>query len=334
MKTKTLLKRAAFALILTFLFSPVFSQIRIENYRAKEQSNWMRESRSAAKQIQTFKSQIVNNNEVLFDIDILMNVEAKSFVAVYNIRQVAEDAVKVNELMDNRLNAFIKDLGTKGISRSDITIDLISQTPIYGIEKSRKLFSKSSNEVPIGFEMEKNLIIQYRKYEDINWIASMAAGHEIYDLVKVDFFAKNPKLYLDTMRHAGLQYLKQAVKEMKNVGIELDTLKRTISEKNGAIYPITRYQKYNPLGKPAYGSLLKGTEATSVETIPSPSLYYNHFAFANYDIVLHSEITKPVIQYTMNIKVKYMDYPKPGKTVKQIYYLTPDGRMQLLDVKQ
>jgi len=310
-----------------------FSQIRIENYRMKEQDNWIRDSRNSTAQIQQFKSNIVNNNEVIFDIDVLMNVEAKSFVAVYNVRQVAENAVKVNELMSTRLNDFISALSEKGIKRSAITLDLISQTPIYGIEKSRKLFSTTSNEVPIGFELEKNVIIRYNNYEDINWIAAMAAGFEIYDLVKVDVFAKDPQLFLDTMRHASMSYLKKMLKDFKDAGIVLDTLKRTISEKNTAIYPITRYQKYNPLSKPGYSSLLKGTDATSVETIPSASLYYNHFAFTDYDIVIHSQITKPVIQYTMNVKVKYMDYPKAKKIEKQIYYLTPEGRMQLLDVK-
>ena len=88
------------------------------------------------------------------------------------------------------------------------------------------------------------------------------------------------------------------------------------------------------LSKPAYQSLLEGSEATTVETILSPSPYYNHLDFSNYDIVIHSEVSEPVIQYSMNLKVKYMERPRVQQVIKQIYYLSQDGRLQLLDSKQ
>ena len=72
-----------------------------------------------------------------------------------------------------------------------------------------------------------------------------------------------------------------------------------MTETNTAIYPITRYHKYNPLSKPAYNSLLEGSSASTVETIPSPSLYYNHFSLENFDVILHPEVTSPAIQYTL-----------------------------------
>ncbi len=320
-------------LLMLVLTQSAFAQIKIESYRWKEQQNYVRESRNSTQQLERNKSQFVNNNEIQFDLDVLMNVEATSYAAVYNVRQVAENVVKVNELMDKRINNFIAALLDKGVKRTDITVDLISQSPIYGLEKDRRLFSTSFNEVPIGFEIEKNVIIRYTDYESINWIASTAAGFEIYDLVKVDHFADVTQNYLDSMRKAAISCLEGYLKDLEQIGLKMDTMKKVMTETNTAIYPITRYHKYNPLSKPAYNSLLEGSSASTVETIPSPSLYYNHFSFENFDVILHPEVTSPAIQYTLNMKVKFMDYPKPAPAKREIYYLTPDGRMQLLQVK-
>ncbi|MCB9245459.1 MAG: SIMPL domain-containing protein [Flavobacteriales bacterium] len=305
------------------------AQIKIGNYKMNEMQNWDRAGMINTRQVAESKAVMPGSQENLLDIDVLMNVEASSFSAVFNIRQVGETAVSVNEIMDKRLSEFAAALGDIGIDKGSIVTDLISQTPIFGIEKERKLFTKTLNEVPLGFELEKNLIIRYSKYSDLERIVRIASNHEIYELVKVDFFAMDPSHYYDTMRIAAVNYAKQVVNQLKPVGIRLDTMRMNWSEQTSAIYPITRYQQYTPMSKPGYSTLLANRGSTTLETVPSPSLYYNHLAFSNFEVVLHPLVDQPVIQYVMNLKVRFSYPPEPSKL---IYVLSPDGKLQPLDI--
>lgn len=306
------------------------SQIRIGNYKMNEMQNWDFGNQANARQVEAAKAILPSAQENLLDVDILMNVKASAFSAVFNIRQVGETAIAVNEIMEKRLADFKNALKEVGIDQGAIITDLISQTPIFGIEKERKLFTKTLNEVPLGFELEKNLIIPYANFQDLEKIVEIAARNEIYELVKVDYFTADPSVYYDSMRMRGVDYAKNVIKQIAPLGIRLDTLQVNWSEQTSTIYPITRYQRYNPLSKPGYSALLANRGSTTLETIPSPSLYYNHLAFNSFEVVIHPEVTEPVVQYVLNMKVRYSYPPQP---MKVIYVMGADGRLQPLDIR-
>jgi hypothetical protein len=46
------------------------------------------------------------------------------------------------------------------------------------------------------------------------------------------------------------------------------------------------------------------------------SYYYNPITSKGFDVVINSEILEPVVQFTYNLKVKYL-IERPVKTVKQ-----------------
>ena len=281
-----------------------------------------------------------NTNDFTMDVQVLINIEATSYGAVFSIRQVAETAEEVNVLLNQRVDSFREQLKSLGIQRNEVIVDLISQVPIYGQETMKKIFSKSLQEVPLGFELQKTILVRYDEYDLLNDIVYIASKNEIYDLIKVDYFAANPHLYFDTMRHAANVYLNAIYDQYKANGFELDSFNKMMMENTGTIYPISRYRKYQSVSRLSYDKLLKkaGDGVTMTSAVASPVLYYDPLPFTDFDLVINTEINRPCIQYTLNLKAHYIrKQPAPvrvEKTVERQYFmLTPEGEIKYVPLK-
>lgn len=316
------------------------AQISVNNYRAMEQVNWNNYKSQVRNQLNQIKAQWTSGKDVMLDLNLLMNVEATTYTVVFNVRQVAKTALEVNTLINDRIDTLRNNLKKHGLKDDDIVVEIISQVPIYGLRTSKKIFSNSQNEVPIGFEIHKNVTVVFHNYNVLNDIVFEASKSEIYDMVKVDYFTVNPMQYFDTLRSIVTSYLKAVEGSYDEVGLELDSFDRMISEKTSTIYPIERYAKYTGLTRLSYDHLLDKNETLSapIKTIVAPSMYYNHMPFDQFDIVLNTEIIKPSIQYTMNFKVRYTPKPKPVQTItkkeieKRFFMVTDDGEIKRLDL--
>lgn len=317
-------------------------QIRIDNYKMNERNLWNSQIQLNQQDMQRLRADVMRTDDFTMDVEILFNVEATSYAAVFSVRQVAETALEVNTMMNERIEAFKAGLKTLGSAKNDIVVEIISQVPIYGIEKEKKLFSKSLNEVPIGFELHKNITITFRDYDFLNDIVFEASKNEIYDLIKVDYFAKNPQLYYDTMRHAATSYLNAIYKKYKEAGFNLDSFNKMMGENTGTVYPISRYRDYQGLSRLSYDKLLKKAGSTVImDPIVAPSVYYNHLPFSEFDIVLNPSISKPTIQYTFRLQARYIKIQKAPpvqvkveKTIeKQFFFITDSGEVKFIDLK-
>ncbi len=319
----------------------VYGQINVDNYRQIEYKNWNSNQVQIKHQLNQLKAQWATSDNISMDLNLLMNVEATGYAAIFNVRQIAKTSLDVNTLLNERIEAFKKGLIANGIGASDIVVEVISQVPIYGLSNFKKIFSKSQNEVPIGFELHKNITVVFTKYDLLNDVVFEASKHEIYDLVKVDYFAENPYQYYDTMRQILTSYIDKLEKRYGEVGLELDSFDRMLSEKTSAVYPISRYTSYSGLTRMSYDELLdKNQELISgVRTVVSPSMYYDYLPFDNFDVILHPKVIKPSIQYTMNMKITFTKKePTAVKTItkteveKKFFMITDDGQVKLIDV--
>src|SRR6185503_14525713 len=100
----------------------------------------------------------------------LMNILADHYVAVFNIVQVGESMDSVDQIMNRRIANFQQKLKGIGIEPENVKIDLISFVPNYDIQVENRIFSKTYNEIPAGFEMQKNVSVLYKnsaKLDDI-----------------------------------------------------------------------------------------------------------------------------------------------------------------------
>ncbi len=277
---------------------------------------------------------VPDDNSFSIKINGLMNAVATNYVAVFNILQVGLTAKSTDSTMNSTINEFKRNLEKLNIDTSDIKTDMISFVPKYGYQSDKKIFSKKYNEVPEGFELEKNIYIRFKKSSALDGIITAAAAAEIYDLVKVDYFLPNAQKLIDSLRYKCLLEVKARVRQYELIGFELDTLKKTLADNFTTIFPETRYYSYSAFTRPSFASLRKkpSDQPFVNETTKPISRYYNQVDYDSYDIILNPVITEPVVQLSYSIDVKYtlrteQVIPKPKKI---FYIIDKDGNAKQL----
>lgn len=300
------------------------------NWKYREQQLYQQQSKTPITYVQ--KDQ---KSEIIFDVNALLNVKADCYVAIFNITQVGETSALTNELLNKRLNSFIDGLKQTKIDTGDIFVDMVSQVPVYEYEVEKKLFSKSYNEIPIGFELQKNVHIKYSDEKRLDEIVSIASQNEIYDLVKVDYFVENHQMYFDTLRTRAIELIKTKIKDYKKLGFNLDTLHRNVAENAKVNYPISQYKTYQAYSRPSFAALRKrlGNDNSKItEAAKSRTMYYSAIPYDNYDIVIHPTILEPAVQFSYSIVMKYSNDP-PLKADKKYILITPDGKTKSINLK-
>lgn len=92
--------------------------------------------------------------------------------------------------MENRINNSI--LRIKAYQEAETYVDMISFVPVYQYNAEKKTSSKKTyNEVPAGFELKKNIHIKFQDPSQLNDFIAILSKNEIYDLIRVDYFAAN-----------------------------------------------------------------------------------------------------------------------------------------------
>ena len=92
---------------------------------------------------------------LLVTVKGMANVKADSYVAIFSVTQTAKTAQEVNALMDTRINQAVEQIRKR--PNTEVLVDMISFVPQYEYEADKKIFSKTYNEVPVGFELKKNI---------------------------------------------------------------------------------------------------------------------------------------------------------------------------------
>jgi hypothetical protein len=278
----------------------------------------------------------LSENDVTLTVSGLLNTKATVFVATFHMMQVGETASSTDSLMTLRINTFRKSL--EQIQRDSISwsIDMLSFVPKYDLHLVRKLFSKSYNEIPGGFELKKNMIVRYYDATDLDAIITAAASAEIYDLVKVDYYTLDMKTQYDKLRDQSLEILKIRIKAYETLGIKLDTLRKTFAEDFGTLLPHQRYSSYNAVARPSLEA------ARKISTFPgkissselSASTYYDPVSYGEYDFVINPVVDEPMVQLTYSITIKFAIPPKQSPDVNNVILLTPGGQVQKLNIRE
>jgi uncharacterized protein YggE len=262
-------------------------------------------------------------NLVDLEVQILSNQKADTYVAIFNLTQMGETVDETNRLLTDRYNGFAQELQTVGVPKDAIYLDMISFVPLYEYETEKKIFSKTHNEVPKGFEMQQNVHIKYDDVSMMLKIMSVAAKYEIFDLVKIDYAVNNQEAVYIEMREKAVAHLVQEIElYVEKLGVDLESGYRIVGEEKQVSFPVDRYSSYNAFSNVSLG----GTpEKGKVQDMYKPkTMYYDKIAYDNFDIVINPTVLEPAIQfmYTMKIQIAVSDPNNP--TPKHIW-LTPDG---------
>jgi uncharacterized protein YggE len=242
------------------------------------------------------------SNEMVVQCAALMNIKADSYLAIFNLTQTATTAKEADEIMSRRSAPFTEGLKNLGISASDVYEDMIYLIPTYHFEVEKKLFSKTYNEVPKGFEMQKNLHIRFRDAKLIRELVTLAAAHEIYDLVTIEYFVNNPQTIYDTLRSKSIAYLTSNIKKFEKLGLKLEGEFKIAAEDAGVVYPESQYTEYEAF----VSQSLDDARDKSVTTMrKAQTVAYNKLDYSAFDIVINPQFLEPVVQFTYKLSLKY-----------------------------
>lgn len=276
------------------------------------------------------------SNVLNLNLRSLYNVEATDYTAVFNINQVGETADETTQLMSDKISAIKAELKSKGFN-GQFAIDMISFVPQYEIEVTKKLFSKTYTEVPVGFELQQNLLISYQDDADFEKILSACASAEVYNLVKVDYYVKNLEAIYADLQMKLLAEVKKKKEYYTALGFDMTDYNVHMADAKYYHMPKDHYKSYVAANNISIDAL---KQSKGVTRIKKPvSYYYNPIAHAGYDIVVNAAITKPVIQLGMDLSLRYMPKPEkpapPVAPVKEhkpkVYVISPTGPV---DIKQ
>lgn len=269
-----------------------------------------------------------DNNEMIFTVNALMNTKADSYLAIFNITQTGPTAKEADLLVNAKIDGLKKELSLLNITDIQIFTDMISLVPVYEYEMEKKLFSKTYTEVPQGFEMQKNIHIQFKNESLLDKIITSAANNEIYDFIKLEYFVDNNSQKYSELRDAAVKYMKLKIENFKQLGINLDTIYHIISEKSSVVYPIDRYESYQAFT----GTSMEAMKNKIVVAVRKPkTMFYNKLPYHKFDIVLNPAILEPAVQFTYSLTLKYV-IKEEKKVQKEFILVTPEGIVKTLKI--
>jgi uncharacterized protein YggE len=295
-------------------------------YRSQQQSQYY--TNQNLNQIQ-----LSGKDELVIEINGLYNKVADSYLAIFHLTQAGKTVEEANQLMNERIEGFQKELANMELNKESVHVDMLSLKPVYELEVQKKLFSKRYNEVPKGFELRKNVHVLYQEEADLAAVMNAAARFEIYDLAKVDYFVQDIAGTFDSLRHEAERSLVKKTGLLSKLGIELDTVFRLAAENSQVAFPQDRYQTYQSFVR---NYLQQNYANEDVTRIAKPvTAYYEPISYNKFDYVINPVILQPVVQFTYKLKIIY-SLERPQKpTVKNNYFLlSPEGKLEKLNLPQ
>jgi hypothetical protein len=266
----------------------------------------------------------------LLEANVMVNVPATAYVAIFSLTQNGGTIKEADSALDSRIKVFEKMLRSVNIEFNKVFIDPVSFIPTYEVEVENKKFSKTYNEVPSGFEIKKNVHIEFRDHKQINLLISAAAQAEIYDLVKVDYMVADMNKVLDGLREKALDILESKRSIIQKAGIDIRF--KVVREKYGSVYPIERYAEYYAYKTgvtPSFASNYKKNIQQKVQynyAEKNKTTYYDEVSDKQFDLVINPVVGEPQIQVYLTLKGQYEVYDEEKEAIQKEY----DNKLRIL----
>ncbi len=194
-----------------------------------------------AKRVLTAQELPPSGTSMFVEANVLMNVKADEYVAVFGISEEGESVAESGRKMAATVKAFSDDLKALGLGGDDVFVDFIAQSKIYGFEVAGNL----AREKLVGFELKKNVSIHYRDRDLLDKIVVAAARSQVYDLIKVDYVLKDVNALQDKLMEEAAKIIKQkSARYEKLLGIKLQPPAQVFAERPAIHYPTRSYQSY------------------------------------------------------------------------------------------
>lgn len=265
-------------------------------------------------------------NESIISVKGMANVKAEEYVAIFSITQVAENAEEVNDLIDRRINGSLDRIKTrKGV---ETYVDMISFVPVYQYNVEKKTSSKKTyNEVPAGFELKKNIHIKFTDPSQLNDFISILSKNEIYDLVRVDYFAGNMEsVKKELIRKATLALQEKTANLQNLLGENFAGAEKNLNDGFRVTLPTEMYRSYEAYNSSSLALTKFSNISQAAKSITS---YYQPVLDKEFDFVINPVIHEPVIQVMYEIKLNIKRNSGTGKVAEQPSFKKEKKRFRL-----
>jgi len=266
------------------------------------------------------------------EANLLMNVKADAYVAVFGLTQEAPTIPEANEKIAARIKEFTAALERLGIKPKDLFVDFITQSRVYTITgpeddagQTQDLFSakgkpnaqpppsknnRKGNAAPpddyareslSGFEVKKNVTVRYQNRDLLDEMRAAAAKSSIFDLVKVDYVVNDvPPLRARLLAEAS----KVIKRKMADYASLFAANLRPLSVDMEKYDPHFPSEMYSPYSAEASRELPRGKVHVVAQHTPE-TFYYNPLNPADFDLVIGPADLEPVVQLTLSLRIKY-----------------------------
>ncbi len=236
------------------------------------------------------------------EANILMNVRADQYVAVFAVGHEGETLAECARKMDATVKSFTDEIRALGIAGTDIFVDFIAQHKIYGFDVTGNI----AKEKLVGFELKKNVSIRYTDPSRLDKLTSAAAQSQVFDLVKVDYIVNDLNKVQDKLTEEAARVLKQKTSRyQKLLGITLLPPMQIYVEKFAIHYPTELYDNDTAAESESMSNAGYRQNYTTQLARKNRTFYFNGLDADGFDDVITPAYNEPVVQCTLYLKVKY-----------------------------
>jgi uncharacterized protein YggE len=260
------------------------------------------EQRERAMRVMSKDEMPPSPTSMFVEANVLMNVKADEYVAVFGITHEGETLADCSKKMDATIKAFVADLKAAGIAGDKVSVDFITQNRIYGFQIQG---GNILQEKLVGFELKKNVLIHYQDPSELEKFTLAAAKSQVFDLIKVDYIVKDINRVQDKLMEEAARITKNKISRYeKLLGIKLQPPAQVYAEKSAIHYPTQMYDSYTAHGSEQ--SPGQDRERYTVRHVrKSQTFFFNGLDGSGFDAVISPVVTEPVVQCTLYLKVKY-----------------------------
>ena len=236
------------------------------------------------------------------DADVLMNVKADEFVAVFGLAQEGATVEEASQKMDAVVKEFTAELKTLHVRDTDIYVDFVTQPKIYGYD----IVDNVAKEKLTGFEQKKNISVHYTDRDLLDKLILAAAKSQIYDLIKVDYVVKDINAIHDKLMVEASAIVKQKVaNDEKLLGIKTEPPAEIYAQRTAIHYPTVLYDSYTAAESESIARPANLQRFTVQQARKGKTFFFNGLDGNGFDKVINPVILEPVVQFTLYLKVKY-----------------------------
>lgn len=236
------------------------------------------------------------------EANVLMNVKADEYVAVFGILQEGATVAECNQKMNATVSEFSGELKQLGISSDDVFVDFAAQNKIYGFQVTGVI----AKERLVGFELKKNVAVHYKDKLLLDKLVIAASKSKIFDLIKVDYVVRDAAAVQGRLMDDAAQVIKQkAAMYEKRLGIKLQPPVQVYAEKPSIYFPTELYDSYAASESEEMSSDSDRQKYTIQGARKSRTFFFNGLNADGFDHVTNPVVIEPVVQFTLYLKVKY-----------------------------